>query len=277
MTPAVTVTWPGPGPCTLALSHATGFCKEVWWGVRDELRRSGFDGPITAWDFPGHGASARLTPPVDWWDFAEFAFRQVEQLARPRLGLGHSMGAAALAMAQVRHPGLFDRLVLVEPIVFRPPHRRQPDNPLSDVARRRKPFYPSREEAMSNFLEKPVFAGWNRRALEGYVAGGLTPVDGGFVMSCLPDDEAEVFTAASAHDLYEHLGSILCPTLVVAGETSDTHPPSYVDELVDRIGANARPLIIPGTSHFVPMERPDAIAKVVLEEARAVEVSGFEG
>ena len=53
---------------------------------------------------------------------------------------------------------------------------------------------------------------------------------------------------------------------VVAGEESDSHPPEFAAELAGRF-SRADLVIVPGATHFVPMERPEAIAAEVLRLA----------
>ena len=241
------------------LSHATGFCKEVWAALVEDL---GLLGDSTrAWDYPCHGAGPARDHPLDWWDMAHYALTQVEG-DHPRLGVGHSMGAATLVMAQLLEPGTFDRLVLIEPIMFPGPSMRMVDNPMALAARRRSREFASREVAFENFTSKPVFSNWDQRAMAGYVEGGLRPEGDSFVLSCDPDDEAEVFETAGEHGAFARLGEIDIPVHVVAGEASNTHPAEFVDVMVEAF-AEAESTIIPGTGHFVPMEKPGALAALI--------------
>ncbi len=266
MTWTATTTWPGNGTGSILLSHATGFCKEVWTALAEELQASSCDLPILAWDYYGHGSSGRLPHPLDWWQFGRQARHIAITTSRPRIGVGHSMGAASLAMAEVLEPGSFDLLVLVEPIVFPPPYRKLVDNPMSVVAVKRRNYFDSRREALENYLEKPAFAAWDRRALDGYVEGGLTATEDGFVLSCRPEDEAAIFAAASAHGLYDRLSEVRCPTVILIGETSTSHTPSMAADLAGRFGGDTRWEQFDSASHFLPMEQPRRLAELVSDE-----------
>jgi len=261
-----TTTWPGNESGAFLLSHATGFCKEVWTPVAEELHQSSCDLAILAWDYYCHGASDGLPHPIDWWQFGRQAHDVAVTTTRPRVGVGHSMGAAALAMAEVLEPGLFDLLILVEPIIFPPPFGRNPDNPMSEVAIKRRDRFDTRREAHDNYVEKPAFAGWDERAVNGYVDGGLVPDGDGLVMSCRPEDEAEIFTAASAHGLYDRLSEIVCPAVLLMGETSTTHTREATAEIAGRFGGPARWEQFDGASHFLPMEQPRRLAELVVRE-----------
>jgi len=261
-----TTTWPANESGGILLSHATGFCKEVWTPVAEELHELSCDLPILAWDYYCHGASDGLPHPIDWWQFGRQAHDVAATTTRPRIGVGHSMGAAALAMAEVLQPGMFDLLILVEPIIFPPPYRRRSANPMSEVAIRRRDRFDTRREAYDNYVEKPAFADWDERALAGYVDGGLVSDGDGLVMSCRPDDEAEIFAAAYAHDLYDRLPEISCPAVLLMGETSTTHTRGATADLARRMGGPARWEEFDGASHFLPMEQPLRLAALVVSE-----------
>ncbi len=259
--------WPGSGTPILAV-HATGFCKETWAPVVEELRAAGLDNPVTALDQRAHGDSPRCSRPYDWWDLGGDA--AVVAAALPgggRIGMGHSSGAAALVMAELLVPGSFSALVLVEPIIFPGPFRRLEHNPMSTAAERRRPSFPSPEAAFENFRGKRPFAGWEERALRAYVSGGLAPVDGAWVLKCRPEDEADFYRAATAHGAWERLGEVGVPVVLVAGESSDTHNEDFLAASAAQF-RNATTVVVDGASHFVPMERPAALAAVLVEMLR---------
>ena len=239
--------------------HATGFCKEVCTPIIEDLYRLRPGFRALAFDQRAHGDSASPEPPFSWWDVGSDIVELVQD-ASPVIGVGHSAGAAALAMAELLNPGLFGGLVLVEPIVFPPPYGRFPDNPMSDAARRRRDRFASRGAAFDNWRHKPAFAGWEERALWGYVNGGLRLVGEEYVLKCSRESEAETFMAATEHRAWDRLAEISTETMVIAGECSTTHQQPFLEELVGRMPA-ARYEIVPDSSHMVWMERPGVIAE----------------
>ncbi len=258
-------TWPGTAPPVLFV-HATGFCKETWGPVVEELRAIGATNTAVAIDQPGHGDTPPPPgPPYDWWSLGA-AVRAVaaDLTSKIALGVGHSSGAAALVMAEVEEPGLFGALLLVEPIVFPPPYRRAGDNPLSAIAARRRESFGSRAEALDNFRGKGPFAGWDERALRAYVDGCLEARGGRWALKCRPEDEAEFYRSAGTHAVWERLPELArLPAVIVAAEHSDSHPADFAAAQADRAGATL--VIVGGASHLVPMERPDVVAGLVAE------------
>ncbi|MDH3306008.1 MAG: alpha/beta hydrolase [Acidimicrobiia bacterium] len=262
--------WSGEGELTLLCAHATGFCKETWEPFVDELRAAGGFWPVLGLDFRSHGAAAKLHPPVDWWTFAEDVAAAVADVEGPVAGIGHSMGAVALLMHEILNPGTFVRLVLVEPIVIPAEQRERfrDDNPLARIAGRRRPTFASPAEARANFASKPVFARWDERALDGYIRGGLVQTDGDWSLACVPIDEAATFEGAGSVELWDRLGEIRCPVLVVGGEHSDSHPRKFIEDIARQF-PEGRSAFVAGATHLVPMEEPAALARVVLAELTA--------
>jgi pimeloyl-ACP methyl ester carboxylesterase len=243
--------------------HATGFCKELCGPVVDDLSTMVSDFRGIAIDQRAHGDSGVPDHPFDWWD----AGRDVVELcaeAPAVIGVGHSAGAASLLLAELTSPGMFAGLVLVEPIVFPSPYGRFPDNPMANGARRRRDRFTSREAAFENWVSKPAFAGWEERAMRAYVDGGLRDDGDSVVLKCSRESEAEFFTAATDHRAWDRLGEIDVPALVIAGERSTTHQEPYLGELVGRL-PRATVEVVPGTSHFVWMERPRLVAERAAE------------
>jgi pimeloyl-ACP methyl ester carboxylesterase len=134
-------------------------------------------------------------------------------------------------------------------------------------ATRRKPSFASPREALENFGSKTAFASWDERALAGYVEGGLIERDGRFWLACDPQVEADAYRAGAAHGTYERLSEIRCPVLILAGGSSETHPEAFAAHLADLL-PEGRYQIIPGAGHFLPMERPDLIARHITDEFR---------
>ncbi len=250
----------GNGGPLVVLVHATGFCKELCAPIVDDLSELASGFTALAIDLRAHGDSDVPGHPFDWWDSGKDLVELVKATgSSPVIGVGHSAGGAALMLAELVEPGTFDGLVLVEPIVFPPPYGRFPANPMAAAARRRRDRFVSREAAFSNWMSKTAFAGWEKRAMQAYVDGGLREDNGEFTLKCSRESEAEFFTAATEHGAWDRLGEIDVESLVIAGESSTTHQEPFVKEIVSRM-PNASYEIVSGTGHMVWMERPGLMA-----------------
>lgn len=239
---------------TVYLSHATSFCAGVWAPVQALLA----DIETVAWDHPGHGRGPELGLPVDWRRFGEHV---LEVTALGGVGVGHSMGAAALAMAQVADAKRFRALVLIEPIIFPGPFQREERYEMAATAAKRKAVFESREAAADNFRGRQPFVGWDDSAFDAYIECGFLG-DGPVRLACSPETEADIYRAWRDHDTWDKLGSIEIPVLLMAGEHSDTVPPEVARQQAAQF-LRAGVEIVPDTGHFLPMERPDVVAERV--------------
>ena len=109
-------------------------------------------------------------------------------------GFGHSMGGAALLMAEERRPGTFDSLFLFEPIVF--PDDFTPTAPsfMADLARARRSTFPSRDDALARYASRPPLNTMRADVLRAYVDDGFVDLpDGSVRLACEPEDEARTF------------------------------------------------------------------------------------
>jgi pimeloyl-ACP methyl ester carboxylesterase len=235
---------------TVYFAHATSFCGSVWNPVI-----AGLEGvECVAWDFAGHGRGPETHVPIDWRLFGDQVLGETEPGG---IGVGHSMGAAAMCMAQLTDPDRFRFLILIEPIIFPGPHGRL-DHPLTLIAVRRRRAFESRRAALESWSAKGAFAGWDQLALEAYVECGLVG-EGPVELACDPDLEADIYRGSNAHDTWERLGDIDIPVLVLAGEDSDTITPEFARHQVAQF-ASAGLEIVPQTGHFLPMENPALVA-----------------
>jgi pimeloyl-ACP methyl ester carboxylesterase len=174
------------------------------------------------------------------------------------------MGGATLVMAELLAPGTMQGLILIEPIMFPPPFQRVDEHPLAVGATRRRVSFGSAGEAIEAFSSKTAFAGWDERALQGYVDGGLVERGGRVWLACHPELEADAYRSATAHGAYARLSEITCPVLILVGEYSDTHPEAFATHLATLVKDGSY-RAIPGTGHFLPMERPDLVAGQIAE------------
>lgn len=239
--------------------HATGFCKELWGPVVAALAPHA----VLAPDQRGHGDSSVPPPPYDWWDLGRDLLAVVAACGLGGgVGLGHSSGAAALVMAELLRPGTFAVLVLVEPIIFPLPPVRTEDFSMTRAALRRRRSFPSPEAAAEALRGRGAFTGWSETALALYGAHALRPEEGAWALKCAPEIEAEFYRGATAHGAWQRLGELCCPVTLVGGAESDSHSAAFLLAMQERFGS-ARLEVVPGAGHFLPMERPEALAALV--------------
>ena len=245
----------------LLLSHATGFHGCVLAPLAGELAAE-----FHSWslDYRGHGDSD--DPPTDigdWSRFGDDAVAVAEALdLEGALGFGHSMGGAALLMAELARPGTFAGLVLFEPIAFpRDPDRAADGpSPMVEGARRRRTVFADRNEAFDNYAGKPPLDLLTPAALQAYVDHGFVDrPDGTVELKCDPEHEARIFEGGAEQDLFDRLGGVGCPVLVLTG-SFEGNPPGELGPVVAGALPHGQVVTLSQLSHFGPMEDPAAVA-----------------
>lgn len=252
------------GPPNALFVHANGFCKELWDPVIASVSARTDPFRWMSMDQRGHGDSGVGEPPYEWDLVARDVLAVIGE-SRGLLGVGHSSGGAAIARAEILQPGTFDSLVLIEPILFPPPHGRH-DIPLAAVAEQRRAVFADRDAARDRFAAR-AFKDWDPAVLDLYVDHGFRATDDGWELKCAPAVEADYYREGNNHDTWDRLEEIDVPVVLVAGERSDSHHGPYLSQLQARFN-RAHLEIVPDAGHLVPMERPETVADLVAAAIR---------
>ena len=220
---------------------------------------------VLAWDARGHGSAPPFESAVSWWMFATDLVDLLDELSpeAPVVGVGHSMGGAAMVMVDLMRPALLSGMVLIEPVII-PPHFRVPaEESLALKAAVRRPTFPSRQAAAESYRSKPLFRRWHEDAFSGYLEGGLVPHPDGVTLACRPEVESAVFAASTDTALYGRLDDLAAPIRLIM---SDYPGPleAVMDALEGRL-PNTRTTFLTGQSHMVVMERPDLVAAEIAD------------
>ncbi|KAH7085746.1 Alpha/beta hydrolase family-domain-containing protein [Paraphoma chrysanthemicola] len=177
---------PKPGDITIIAAHANGFPKELYEPLWDELLKVcgqyGF-GIRGIWiaDVVHQGWSSvlnedKLGNDPSWLDHSRDLLHMVnvfrDQMPRPLLGMGHSMGGCQLANLALLHPRLFETLILVDPVIQGKVSLVGNVGPAAASARRRE-RWPSREAALTSFKKSKFYQTWDPRVLDRWVQYGL--------------------------------------------------------------------------------------------------------
>lgn len=264
----------GDGPLLL-FAHATGMHGWVWKPVADHLAGRA---RCVAIDLRGHGDSALPSgADLSWDGFGRDVLAAVAGLGSTEvIGIGHSLGGAALMMAELEAPGTFQRLFLYEPAVH-------PDigvdgaqsllaarDLMVAMATRRRATFPSRDAALANYVSKPPMAQFQAAVLAAYVRHGFADVadepGDAVVLKCRPEIEAGIYAASYDHGTGERFHAITCPVTFAAGSATDALHHRTVDALSSQLGSS--PVVLEGLDHFGPLQQPkqfaDAVARHVL-------------
>lgn len=256
----------GAGSAPTVLCHATGFCG----AVLEPLARGLRDAWAVAPDLRGHGTNQiPADGDLDWTNWADDALAAVDRLRAmdgapqgPVCGFGHSGGGAALILAERKRPGTFRALLLYEPVVFPPGalDGRLRDNPLSDVARQRRPDFPSRDAAYRNFASKRPMNAFDPEVLHAYIDEGFQArPDGSVTLRCRPENEARMYQMAGVSGAWDALERVRCPVVVARGAVTNDEPSHFADAVADALPDGTLE-VFEHLGHFGPLEAPQEVA-----------------
>ncbi len=258
----------GSGP-DLLVCHATGFHGLAYRPLAQCLA-----GRFTVWalDFRGHGSS---DPAPDgnyaWSGMGADVAACAAAIGTPLRGFGHSMGGAALLLAERTRPGSFERLFLYEPIVLPRGFFDAPgSNPLAAGARNRREVFSSRAEALARYSSRSPLAVMRADALSAYVEGGFVDLpDGRVRLACAAETEARTFEAGGGMAT-EEVSDIDVPATVAAGTEvgAGVNPGAFAPAIAETL-PRGRFRSFESLGHFGPLEAPGVMAAAALADLLA--------
>ena len=266
----------GSGP-TLLLAHATGFHARCWDPV---VRRLGAR-HVIAVDQRCHGRSENVE--FTHWDvFGQDLAAFVRSLDLEGLvGVGHSMGAHAMVAAAAAEPARFRNLVLIDPVIASAGDYQTGGWTIASLVgqphptAKRKRHFDSPEAMIERFRDRKPYSVFVPEALDAYCRFGLLPSESGegFDLACPPEFEANIYmTSRTNAGVYDSVRALELPVLILRAKlpapdrdvmdfSSSPTWPGLVGEF-----AHAHEIHFADRTHFLPMEIPDRIAELIVEE-----------
>ena len=268
----VLVDWGGEGPLAL-FAHANGFCAAPFEPIARALRTRY---RVFGYDARGHGDSSTPPPPepYEWEEFVRDLIAVARALtaelgvARVALGLGHSFGGTCTLAAAARHPELFARVAVLDPVISPPVGEREGyyaglgEHPLAEIARKRTEVFDSREAIQRKWSERGTFGDWDPRALDLYLAHGFRDrADGTVELKCPGSVEAAVYEAGPNFDLFAEIAALRTPSTYYWAEEG-----AVQRALAERFAAASPALELEplAMGHLVPMIAPDEVSQKLL-------------
>jgi len=263
-------------PIDVIFVHANGFNALTYRSVLAPLAERLH---VLAIDQQGHGRSPQRVASESRSSWILFRDDLVALLDRigggPLLLSGHSMGGTASVMAAAEQPAKVKGLALFDPVIMpldlgrrvaageAPPLSQ---SPLAIGAARRRAVYASRQEAFDRYKGRGAFTTWPDEALADYVEDGFRDrPDGQVELACAPDWEAANFSSHQ-HDPWAPLHAIRAPVKIFrASEGSTCSADSAGPFVADNLNFSVE--TVPGTSHFLPIERPGLVRETILAMA----------
>jgi pimeloyl-ACP methyl ester carboxylesterase len=257
---------PASRPVDLLFLHANGFNAR---GYRSILAPLTAERRILSLDLRGHGrtrAPTEIDGRTSWLDLGDDVLAFLEALDLTDIVMaGHSMGgtlslfSAAHAPGRVRALGLFDPVIL--PPIANIAAAQNESGLIAGAGRRRRQF-PTRADAIASYRGRGAFTNWTDAMLADYVEDGFADLpDGSVTLSCAPEWEVSNYRS-QAHDTWTAFETSCCPIRILRAALAST---CHTDGREAELTADGRISIetIPGTTHFLPMERPDLVRETL--------------
>jgi pimeloyl-ACP methyl ester carboxylesterase len=252
---------PDTRPVDAVFTHANGFNARTYRTILGPLAA---EFRILAPDLRGHGRTTAPAEPegrLSWLDLGEdlMVFLRTLKLEGVVLA-GHSMGGTLSLFAAADAPERVRALALFDPVIFprERPTGAPTTSPLVHGASRRRRHFDSREAAVQSYRGRGAFTNWTDAMLADYVEDGFRDLaDGGVELACAPEWEVSNYLA-QGHDPWDAFARSRCPIAILRAEQAST---CNIDGQAEALTADGRISIetIPGTTHFLPMERPDLV------------------
>lgn len=264
--------WPQQrGRPTLHWAHATGFHGRTYRPLLDELAE---DYNVLAWDMRGHGVSARagrLDRFRGWPTYYDDLCALIASSDEPIWLAGHSIGATTSIMAAARLPERVSGLILAEPVILARWHSLQLGAAkrlkqshrfgLAAGAIRRRPYFASHGEVIERYRGRGAFRSWPTPWLEAYVEHGFVNDGAGVRLACAPEWESATF-AHTEHNAWPSIRKLRCPVIAMGASHASTFAPTSRQRLKALL-PSAEVSTVANSSHFLPMEHPQAVVDAV--------------
>lgn len=221
------------GKPLLHMLHGNGFSSLMYQPLLQQLTQH-FD--LFLSDAQGHGDSDHGGQFVGWDQSADLALRALQHF-QPRFSevpiyaLGHSFGAVLTALINSRPDSPFQRVILLDPVLFTPWMLRTMQgldflglyrfNPLAKKALKRRQHWPDATQAGNYLRQRALFANWHPDALAAYINHSMQHHTHGLSLKCRPEREAEIFSSYPRR-LWPLLRRPCSATLVLYGQ--QTYP-----------------------------------------------------
>lgn len=247
------------GSPAVVMVHGWTEDRRVWGPVARRLAEAG--ARVVAYDQRGHGRSSVGSDGCAIDAIADDLRAVLEDLdLHDAIVVGHSMGGMAAQAFAARHPD-----VLVERVAglclvatasaevgLRGVREKQASALMAHAAFQRAISHPTVGPLLTRGAvgQKPVFG--HLQATASMLAGTSVATRTGFL------------AAMGGMDLSGGLADIKVPTTVIVG-THDRLTPEAAGRRISSLVPGARLEVVPGAGHMLPLERPDLVARLILD------------
>lgn len=191
---------------------------------------------------------------------------------KPIVGIGHSQGATATAIAAAQRPDLFSQLYLIEPVTFTKPQARLYNLLPRKLLLSREPFkstltkqstWASIDDYYENLRAQRAYRRMSDANLRVFAEQSLSKdINGSYTLIFAPDQELANYFGAPHIDTA--LKQLSCPYTLITGK-----PTLFINHKVRQQWQKFVPddsiISLLDYGHLLPMEAPELCAQVINE------------
>lgn len=220
----------------LIFIHGSGGCKESWDYQTRHFKES------VAVDLPGH-PDGQLYPTIDGYASWLHDFIHGHDCCHSVILVGHSLGGGIALQYALTYPEDLAGVVLVGSGARLRVHPMflETLEKMIDAPETSEDIF----ESTYQLIEPALAAVIRRRSAENGPASFLNDL-----------------RACDRFDVMDRLGEITVPVLAIVGDEDVMTPPKYAHYLADKC-PDARVAVIPGGTHMVFAEKPNAVNRVI--------------
>jgi len=266
----------------LVVSHGNGLAIDgyasFWQLLAEECE-------VVVFDMRNHGRSPPHDQAAHCWPNFPLDLEAVWQSLRarpgrgPTIGIFHSLSAITSLMQVLDYGPRWDGLLLVDPPLFPrdgSPLQAAEFDHMNDMVRRsarRTQRFASPAVMAAQLARRPEFRRWRPEAYR-QMATALLRRDakhGDWVLRCPRELEARVFATNTDATIWPRLPLLRTPLMILGADPSlpeRTLPALICQALTQELDIPYR--MLPGTTHFLQIERPVECAAVVREFCRSL-------
>lgn len=193
---------------------------------------------------------------------------------KPVVGIGHSQGATATAIAAAKRPDLFSQLYLIEPVTFTKSQKLMMDLMPSRLKIGHEPFkstltkqaeWQSIEAYYEYLRSHRAFKRIDDDNLHVFAKNSLVQEGEGYRLLFAPKQElASYFDTPFVNDALKKLNNIALPYTIIMGK-----PSIFISHKVRKVWQNLVPTQqiteFSDNGHLLPMEAPEQCADIIIK------------
>lgn len=254
-------------PDPLVFLHANGMTPGAYRQLLDPLKRHH---QVLAPELAP--LRLRQAPASNWQPLADDITKLLELVRAPVVGVGHSIGANTLLMCAATRPHMFQRLVLIEPIVLPGLQARllgvapgwvRRHGPLARAARARRDRWGSAREAFEHLRRRRWLNRLSDSVLDDMVTSGVEPCGEGVCLRFATRWEATLYESPA--DVWPLLRCKLPPITVLRGRESTLLSGRCLSEW-RQIRPADEMIEVTDAGHLLPLEHPALVAGLIHRE-----------